>query len=91
MRRKGVVDYETCNDFSEEDMEDLINEYNSKDYAGMLELKKVESEGYKNYIEWFVDRWIEPSRWPASKRRDLLMSLVKTGFLDPKYNGIKPQ
>ena len=56
MRRKGVVDYETCNDFSEEDMEDLINEYNSKDYAGMLELKKVESEGYKNYIEWFVER-----------------------------------
>jgi len=27
-------------------MEDLINEYNSKNYAGMLELKKVESEGY---------------------------------------------
>lgn len=89
--RKGIVHYETCHDFSEEDIKDISNKYNSKGFVGMKDLKKIKAEGFKNYIEWFVKKYILRARWPSSRRKDLWMSLVKKGFFDPKYNGLQPQ
>jgi len=86
--RRGILHSETYNDFSEEDIESILQEYNSMDFVGMKDLKKIEAEGFKNYIEWFVKEWVQLESWPQSKRRDFWTSLVKTGFFDPKYNGL---
>jgi len=86
--RRGIFHNETYHDFSEEDIEGILQEYNSNGFVGMKDLKKIEAEGFENYIEWFMKEWVQRESWPPSKRRDFWTSLVESGFLDPKYNGL---
>jgi len=86
LKRKGIVHTETYHDFSKEDIKDIIDEYNSKDFVG-VDSEKVKALGFKDYVEWIVKEQIRRSVG-KSARTNLWNSLAKSGFLDPKYNGL---
>lgn len=82
--KKGIVHYETYNDFSEKEIEEIIDEYNSsnlKNWVGDYN----ENQNLTN-IEFLVNM-IQKRIFDLSSRRELWKSLIDTGFFEAKYNG----
>ena len=91
LTQKGIIHHETYLDFSKEDINEIINEYNSKNVIGEMNRKRISQiSGFKNYFEWFVNLYKKQTLKPTI-RRDLWNSLIRSGFFDPKHNGLKPE
>jgi nitroreductase len=82
--KKGIIHYETYNDFSEKEIEEIISEYNSSDLKNWVN-DNIENQNQTN-IEFLVNM-IQKRVFDKPSRRELWKGLIETGFFEPKYNG----
>lgn len=74
---KFVVHYGKYKKYSEQDIQEIINEYNNEE----LELfTKWKSIGYDSYCDWFYDKWL-PSLENDNSSGKVLRRLEESGFL----------
>jgi nitroreductase len=81
----GVVHYEAYQDFSKQETLSQIQEYNSKNYIGIIPSEKIK-DSLKTYLELYVK--LQQKRTPKPKKqREIYSSLVNSGFLSLEQNG----
>jgi nitroreductase len=84
---KSIFHYETYHDLSEEDIANIIAEYNSKEFMGLVSNQK-ENDFEADQVRLLVDLQKRRALGDMEKR-ELWEALSNAGFLDPKFNGLR--
>ncbi len=75
---KGIVHYGQYKRLSEEELAEVVAEYDGKDrHIGMI--TNWEELGFAHYLDWFYEKW--SGKIPEAKQREFYRALTAAGFL----------
>lgn len=75
---KHIVHYGEYNDYNQDKILSIVNEYDNADLELFTNWKE---KGYETYLDWFYDKWL-PSLEKQEKSLKLIEVLKRIGFID---------
>lgn len=85
----GVIHYNEYKKLNDEDLQNIVNEYDNKDKHYLSLINDWREKGYKHYLDYFYEEWCKCSKTGNENEKiinnqyaHVQEMMIKTGFLD---------
>jgi nitroreductase len=83
LTNSGVIHYNKYSRLSEQELDNLIQEYDDDEKHIGLAWESWKEMGFSHYLDWFYTRWSREI--PQEKLQEFHVMLKNIGFIDPKW------